>query len=57
MKKLIPGSRVLIEATNEIYDNMYVGKYIKTIVCIYLVEIIGKNKKIKLITLIIDRII
>ena len=31
MKKLIPGSRVLIEATNEIYDNMYVGKYIKTI--------------------------
>lgn len=31
IKKLIPGSRVLIEATNEIYDNMYVGKYIKTI--------------------------
>lgn len=31
MKKLIPGSRALIEATNEIYDNMYVGKYIKTI--------------------------
>lgn len=31
MKKIIPGSRVLIEATNEIYDNMYVGKYIKTI--------------------------
>lgn len=31
MKKLIPGSRVLMEATNEIYDNMYVGKYIKTI--------------------------
>lgn len=31
MKKLIPGSRVLIEATNEIYDNMYVGKCIKTI--------------------------
>lgn len=31
MKKLILGSRVLIEATNEIYDNMYVGKYIKTI--------------------------
>lgn len=31
MKKLIPGSRVLIVATNEIYDNMYVGKYIKTI--------------------------
>ena len=31
MKKLIPGSRVLIEATNEIYDNMYVGKYIKII--------------------------
>lgn len=31
MKKLIPGSRVLIEATNEIYDNIYVGKYIKTI--------------------------
>lgn len=30
-EKLIPGSRVLIEATNEIYDNMYVGKYIKTI--------------------------
>ncbi len=31
MKKLVPGQRVLIETTTEEYDDMYVGKYIKTI--------------------------